>query len=494
MMKKLISFLLALTIIAGTALPCFAAGAEPAAGAKTAETAGIPFVLIRGMNFDGLTYKKGTPEEQNTFAGVDAGELIGVIFKAIGSGLIHFSWEAFGEVVCDYCNKIMGHMACDENGNSKYDVTTDNYEKAVANYPELLDTSSADEMGILKRAIEIYGAENVYYYNYDWRLDPLMHADKINTLVNTALADSGKDKVNLVCCSMGGIETVSYLYKYGHDKINRLVFLSSTVSGTHVTTDLLSGHVTVTAKWLWIYLKQLIGKDNKALGLLVDGLYKIKLIDGLCNFVNNKFVPNLIDTVYDSFLRDTFGTMPSVWALVLPEGYNECIKYMFSGKEDKYAGLIAKTKEYQKVAAKRESLLKAAAEDGVSLCFIAGYNSSCIPVYTGGGCNGDAILEADRMLCVAKVADVGSDLGKDYKAANPELLSPDRVVDLSGVLFPDTTWAVNGARHVGCDYGSQMSDFLFTVVNHKGDVTVKTFKQYPRFMISDTGTDIRLPG
>ena len=96
MMKKLISFLLALTIIAGTALPCFAAGAEPAAGAKTAETAGIPFVLIRGMNFDGLTYKKGTPEEQNTFAGVDAGELIGVIFKAIGSGLIHFSWEAFG--------------------------------------------------------------------------------------------------------------------------------------------------------------------------------------------------------------------------------------------------------------------------------------------------------------------------------------------------------------------------------------------------------------
>ena len=489
MKKRIISIILAFTLIMGCVVPAFAGDTS---SAEATVTESYPFIMIRGMNFGGLTYKAGTDEEQNTFGGVDAKELIGAIFKGIGSAIWHRSWNAFADVVCDYCSDIMGLMACDENGNSKYDVSVESYPLALSNYPEFVESLGGnDEMGIIKKAVDLYGAENVYYYNYDWRLDPLTNAEDIDALVNQALKDSGKSKVNIVCASMGGIETVSYMYRYGYEKINRVVFLSSTVTGTHVTSDLLSGKVYITPEYVNIYLHQMLAKNNKALSFLFDILYKTKVINGVCTLLNDKLVPNLIEEVYDVFLRDVFGTMPSVWALVLPEQYDDCISYMFSGKEEKYAGIIALSKKYQEMTASRDEMLLKAEKDGVSICLVAGYNSSCIPVYTGGGCNGDAILEADCMLGGANVANVGSTLGDNYKAENPNRLSPDKVVDLSNVLFPDSTWAVNGANHVGCGYGSDMSEFLFTLVNAKGKVTVNTFSQYPQFMTSPNGTDLK---
>lgn len=487
-MKRFISVLLAFSMIFTCAVPAFAK--SEGVPSKVPESSPYPFVLVRGMDFNGLRYKMGTDEEENAFAGIDAGKLIGTVFKAIGSGIIHHSWNSFADVVCEYVESILGHMACDEKGNSKYDVTVKQYPLALSNYRDFDDLGDWDEMGLLKKAVELYGADNVYYYNYDWRLDPLMHADNINALVNQALSDHPEaEKVNLLCASMGGIETVSYLYKYGCEKLNKIVFLSSTITGTHVTTDLLSGKVEITSSWLNIYLQQLVS-DNKPLKNFINVLYKIKLMDGVCNLANNVIIPNIKKEVYDVFLRDTFGTMPALWALVLPEGYDECISFMFNGTGDKYKDLIALTKEYQKMAAQRDDMLRQMEADGLSILLVAGYNSSCIPVYTGGGCNGDTILESDRMLGKAVVAPIGTDLGKDYVAKNPDKLSPDRIVDLSSVLFPENTWAINGAKHVGCNYGSDMSTFVFTLVNAEGKADIHTFEIYPQFMASTTGTDI----
>jgi pimeloyl-ACP methyl ester carboxylesterase len=384
----------------------------------------------------------------------------------------------------------MGLMACDKKGNSVYNVTVPSYPLSAANYPELEDIGYDNEEGIIRAACERYGAENVYYYRYDWRLDPFTHAKGINALVRQALSDSGKSKVNLVCCSMGGIETLAYISEYGSSKLNRVIFVSSTFCGTHVTTDVLRGIIEVDPFNLYMYARQNLAKDSRALALLFDGLYKAKVFDAVSRFANNWFVPKLKDRVYDEFLSPVFGTMPSVWALVLPEGYKEAVKYMFGGKEKEYADFIALTKRYQDLAASRAGILKKAEKSGTSVCVIASYNCACIPVYPGGGGNGDNTLESDRILGGAAVAKLGSTLGESYVPANPAHLSPDRVVDLSCALFPESTWAICGSPHVACSYGTDMSDFLFWAVDYSGRLTVNSSEKYPQFMKSSYNQEL----
>ncbi len=488
MKRKIIALLLAAAIIAG----CFVPAGAASDSAETQAYDGCPFILVRGMEFDGLTYKAGTAEERNCLGEIKAGELIKAVGKGIASGVFHHNIDYFTESVIEYVKEIMGLMACDEKGNSKYDVSVKNYTKSMANYPELFELDGVNENGILKAAAERYGAENVYYYKYDWRLDPFKHAESINALVNQALEDSGKSKVNLVCCSMGGIEALSYLYKYGSDKINRLMFMSSTFFGTHVTTDVLRGIVEVDPFYLYTFAYQNLAENNKPLKWLFDFLYKIKVFDGLCNLVNDKLIPKMKDKVYDEFLKPVFGTMPSVWALVLPEGYDEAVEYIFGAEKEKYADFIALTEEYQELAAQRESVLRDAKAGGTSIGVVGNYNRACVPVYPGGGGNGDSVLESDRILGAAKVAPLGETLGDNYVPKDEKRLSPDRVVDLSDVIFPENTWAIEGAPHVSCSYGTDYSDFLFWAVDFDGDLNVNSSEKYPQFMRSSKDQELRM--
>ncbi|MCQ2474332.1 MAG: hypothetical protein MJ173_00305 [Clostridia bacterium] len=480
-MKKIVSLLLALILALSIPFGSFAAEKPPAP-----EYDGYPLILIRGMDFNGLYYKLGTSEEQRCFKGIEAGPLLKALGLSIFKGFTKFSIEAFFEEVCVYLTDIMGLIACSEDGSSKYDVSVNEYPLSLANYLEYKEWGTFNEMGILASACEKYGAENVYYFNYDWRIDPFINAERLNEMVIQAKKDSGKDKVNLVCCSMGGIESVSYMYKYGTQDLNRVIFLSSTVTGTHVTSDVLRGLVEITPNNLYRFVSQSLAPDNEFVQLLIKGFYKAKVFDVLCNAVN-KIIDKGLDTVYDNFLLNTFGTMPAIWALVLPEYYDEAIKYVFAGKEDKYSDFIALTKEYQKMASERDGMLKDAAENGVSICFVAGYDRCCVPVYTGGECNGDGTLEADRMLGGAVVSALNSTLGDDYVPAEPSRLSPDRKVDLSGVLFPESTWAVRNLNHVGCSTNTDSSDFLFWLLGYDGNVTVSSNPEYPQFMVSSDG-------
>ena len=478
--RKILSVILALIMALSVSVTAFAETE------KAPEYDGYPLILIRGMDFNGIYYKLGTDEEQRCFKGIEALPLIKALALSIICGAAQHSMNAFIDELCVYLNDIMGLMACDKDGSSRYDVSAQEYPLSLANYPEREEWGTENEYGILYTACEKYGAENVYYFNYDWRIDPYINAEKLDRMVKQAKKDSGKDKVNLVCCSMGGVEAVSYMYKYGSADLNRVIFLSSTVTGTHVTSDILRGLVTVTPNNLYKFVSQSLAPDSKVVQFLFKALYKTGVF-GFVSCFANRFIASAKDEVYEKFLADTFGTMPTVWALVLPEYYDEAIDYMFGGKEDEYADFIALTEEYQKMAAERDNMLRKAEADGTSICFVAGYDRCCIPVYTGGECNGDSILEADRMLGGAVVAPLNSTLGDSYIPADPARLSPDRKVDLSGVIFPESTWAVRNLSHVGCSSGTDSSEFLFWLLGYDGKVTVNSNPQYPQFMYSTDG-------
>ena len=275
---------------------------------------------------------------------------------------------------------------------------------------------------------------------------------------------------------MGGAVVDAYIYEYGCESLNKCIFDGTVFCGTYVVTDLFQGKVQITGTGLEYFLYDKMGDNN----FLVKTLSTSGLLDAVAG-VAMKFVDRYKGYVYDNFLRDTFVTMPALWAIVLPEEYDACIEYMFPTEEDKakYANVIAQADELHEIMSGMDELLLSLPEQGVEVAVFAGYDMSPVPVYARSASHGDNVLESALMLGRARVANFGEELDGDSS-----MMSPDKQVDLSTCLFPEYTWAIKDMPHVSCGYGTEMSDFLFWLVEYDGQPTVYSNPQYPQFMIS----------
>lgn len=481
-MKKLLSILLCVLLLLTPVLTVCAA-AENESGSP-----GQPLVIVRGMDFDGLYVNYGEENERNTLVTPGFRDIFSLVLSLL------FTYASDKTLNIDaalkFTDKLLGSMACDKNGDSLYSVGYDKYPLPVSNYPDLLAEATADgasgEVGIIGSAIEAYGADNVYYFTYDWRLDPLDTADSLNETIERAKSGSGSDKVDIICCSMGGIVTDSYIYKYGYDNINKCVFNSSTFCGTYVTGDLFQGKVIITGDMLKKYLGNFIGGN-----FLLKLLSFFGVFDAVADLAMD-IVDNYKDYIYDNFLRDVFVTMPSLWAIVQPEEYEASLEYMFPTQDIKneYSGLISRADRLQEMVRQMDGILLEMQQNGVDVAVVASYDTQMIPVYESAVLQSDGTLDAALMFGRATVSVTGETLGDDYKAKNPEHLSPDNCVDLSEVLFPEYTWAIKGSPHVGGAYHTDMGEFIMWLLTYDGQPTVNSNEKYPQFMISSGNQEL----
>ena len=490
-MKKLLSVFLSVCILL-TCVPvaCFAAPDKSTVQPVPRSAENYPVIVIRGVSLDGLYTNYGTPEQTSAVKPITTGDILSTALKAVGSGIVHLNFDSAVDEIIGYAGDVFGKLACNKDGTPVYNIGLPRYPLNVDNYKNELITGGGTgaEEGIVKSAADHYGASDVYYFTYDWRLNPLDICDEINDMVNLALAEHHTGKVNIVSCSMGGVETVAYFSKYGYEKVNKCVFLSSTFYGTYIVSDLFCGKVTTSGLTLYNFLADKT-EGNVFLSFTVKALYKTGVLS-LVSVLADKFIEKYKDKIYDGFLRDTFGTMPVWWGLVQPEDYNQALNYMFGGREKEYAGIIAISKDLQKLMAGRESLLKDAAAGGVEFAVVANYNSPPMPIYERACANSDGGLETVLVSGGGTVADYGKTLGSNYVASNKIYVSPDNVIDASTCIFPNSTWFVKNGEHVACNYGSQYSDFLFWMLGCNGQPTVFSSAKYPQFLISGSGQTI----
>ncbi len=475
-MKRIISVFLALSMILSLAAPAFAGGEEvpEVSGEK------VPVVLVRGLNFGGLYLDYGTENERPAI-NADAGMIVKYVFKAIGKGLVTFSFDNFIEVVIECVYNVLGGLAVDELGESVHNVGLPKYPLSADNYPEFNDAVDS-ELGMVRRCVEEFGAGYTYYVNYDWRLDPFVIADEIDAAVKTAIATTGKDKVNIVCCSMGGLMTMAYLTEYGYDNVNRVLFMSSAFCGGQVASDLFSGRLDIDPDILYDFVIDAVG-DNKALAFLLTSLYKLGVFDSLTK-ISDFITENYEDEAFEGVINPVFSHMLSFWGLVQPEDYKTALNYVFGDNLEAHSEFIKKTDKVQNMLAGRNTLLNEMLDNGVEIAVVAHYDSPLIPVYENADFNGDGILETYEMSGYATVANYGKTLGDDYVPANPKYLSPDRVVDLSTAILPEYTYIIKGAPHVAGNYGTEYSDFLAWLLSYDGEFYAGASEKYPQFMVS----------
>lgn len=496
-MKKLLSVLLAAVMLFSLMSPAFACvgggdAQEPSAPTyPQPEEHGTdctvnPVVIVRGMDFGGLRVDAGTENERPAF-NLDVGELLKALAGAVAAGVAERDIDAFFDKVIDYAAYLFDGMAMNTDGTSKHNVSIAQYPHSTENYPEIWAGGAQNESGMARAGAENLPKNHTYLFTYDWRLDPYDVADDIAVMVDRAIAESGHSKVTIVCSSMGGIMTVGYLSKYGYSKVDRCVFMSSTVCGAQVASDALCGRIEITQENLYNYFSVLLADstgDNAVVAALMKVLYTVggfKLVEKLGDFI----LENYQDEVFDRILTPCFAYMPVLWGLIQPEDYDAAVEYLFGDKKDENKAFLARAQKLQNMMANRNALLSDMLDDGVELAIVSHYGRPCIPVYKNSDFTGDSVLETYETSGYATVAKYGETLGDDYVPKYEKYLSPDRCVDLSTAIFPEYTYMIKGAPHVACNYGSDYNRFFLWLVTYDGDeFYAGVSEDYPQFMLS----------
>ncbi len=480
-MKKVLSVFLSILMIFSVCTVSFAQETVVEKTITEVETDN-PVIVVRGMNFaGGLQYDRGTENARPANVKFDAGVLFKYLTKTLATFLTTFSADEAVSVICEYIVTLFADYPCDENGDSLYDnISAEWYPEAVAEYPEVIDRAAIDEISLVSSLADRYGADKVYYFVYDWRLDPMDNADKLDETVNKALSDHSCEKVDIICCSMGGSVTMAYLAEYGYDKIDTVISNTSVMFGTDIITDLFRGKVCFEADTLDTFVEAAV----PALSGIIKFGNAIGGLDVLCELINN-FAEKYEEKIYDETLIPTFATLPGFWSMMKAEYYEEARQFIFEGKEEQYAGLLTRLDAfYNNVASKREQILDEAVNGGMKLVVLACYDTPIAPVYEHAKYQSDGVVETSPMSGGALTSVIGQELPSDQLTGDSRYISPDKCINANTCLYKDYTWFIKGAGHVIGSYASDCTYFIFTLLESEAQPTINTFAKYPQFMQS----------
>ncbi len=474
-MKKAISLLLSIILVFAMCIPSFAANAADNAIPQDNED---PILVVRGIDFAGLVREDGSKA-----LSFDAG-LVFDVLSAIGTNMFSGDKHPVVNGILDVAVKVFDPISCDKEGNPKYaDVHIPKFPEPASKYDLSDDAAWSDTaVGLYRSLKNKFGGEDIYLNTFDWRLSPKQLAAELNDFIEKIKAETGADKIDIAACSMGGMITTAYMYYYGTDSIDNLVYFSPALNGGDLVGSAFSGDLVINADAL---AKFLLEKTNGFVNFLVRTLNGIGFIKSLTNTVNDIIRDNK-EAIYEDFLRVSVGTAYGLWAMIPDEYFDGAVEFFFNDDKGEYAVALQKIEEIETFVRSTESIVDEAIADGVTVSFVSHYNSKQLPIYSNYRMHGDGVLESKRTSFGGTFADYGSTLSDSYIASkDAQFISPDRVVDASTCRYPESTWIVNGAKHVGCKDGSQHTEFAIWLITRSEQPTVTMNPTYPRFMKCD---------
>ncbi len=466
-MKKVLSFILALVI--AVAIPVSVMADSQGCTCGTA-----PVVYVRGFG-GGIFKVEDDGSLTNAFA-FDGNKIVPLIDDIVVAVVSLFSGNAqsFSKSAGKILDGIMGDLACTYGGESLYNIVPE--ESAPTNVDKhknfTLDVSAEER------------ADAQYNFEYDWRLDPLVIADDLNTYIEEVKAATGHDKVVIKCHSEGNCVAASYLYKYGYGSVEKLCFTAAAFNGINLVGQLFTKDLSLKDKGSEVaaFVSSLTDgtESGEVISALMGVLDDIGLLDGICNLLNDALIGETLDTLYDEVLIDSFATWPALWTFV-PDSYYENAKKAMFGEDKKYAALVERIDEYHyNVQNNLEKTLKDANSNGVAIMFFSQYNFAPIPVYENSVCMGDMLVETKYTSFGATTADFGKTLDLDMSSPNAKYYSKDKLIDASTCLFPDYTWFVRGINHALSP--APYMDLTDWAILYDGQPTVFSDEAHPQFV------------
>ena len=485
-MKKTISVLLSILMVFSLAMPAFAAGSSSYRGP-------IPTILITGdgdqiVDPDGNVLYDGTDrwaalkrDDSSDGNSAIAEAAKNIFFPFLLEGVLQDKWDNYYEAIYQEILDLYEGTILDGNGNPQ-----NGSDISVKHRNE-----NAKAMTENRKDSKNTYAFNSYHFWYDWRLDPIQIADELNDYIEGVKKITKHDKVCIVTRCIGSSVLLAYIAEYGTGSIYGIGMDGSASYGSEFISGALSGDFTIDGDSISRYLADARAFDRLNIDPFVDTTLELLensgALDHMTTAARNLLYLKIEKGVISAIARATYLTMPCYWALVSADKYETAKKYVFGEEGDpkrtEYAGLIEKLDHYDvKVRQHIPELLTSVADAGANVCIIAKYGTQIIPIVKDADWVGDEYASVRSSSYGATTSKLYTTLTDDEIAGVDEkYISPDKQINASTCLFPDSTYFVKGARHA--EWSLVENDIIMRTIQADHQLTADDM-EYTRFVIA----------
>lgn len=476
-MKKILSILLVVTMLFLTVIPAFA---------TEKSGADVPNVYVQGQgaaiyNSEGRdVYNTKFDDKQYVLDAIK--DCMPSFLKAVTSDTDE-AWDAYNEKLDSWYFPAFDDFFLDKNG----EASNGTYAKGVYNGATLKDVKKSDGYAL-----------SSYLFAKDWRLDPCDNAKILSAYIDAVKAATGSDKVNLIGRCEGANIVMAYLAEYGEkNDVNCVILYVQSANGTDNVSSLFSGNIYIDTVSLTRY------KDR---ALQIDDQVTAELIDTLIEFATNTHLLDaaalsgsaILQKVYNKtitrLLRETYATLPGIWSVVNADAYDDAIKGIFGGYEEEYAGLLEKLNHYDKTVRQRtDEIIEEAIARGVKVANFTKYgNYQVAPISETSTEYSDGVINVAWASMGATSPRYGRQLSDAYiknaqRKGTDKYISPDKLIDASTCLIPDTTWFVYNSEHR--EFPGTIDAYLLKFLRANGEMTVFSDPTMPQYLVCADAAD-----
>ena len=383
-----------------------------------------------------------------------------------------------------------GKYSIEDLGNGCFsDIDTDVYGSEIA-------YSIAEQIGY----------ENVYVFNYDFRLDPVENAAEFDEYVSRIKEASGSDKVNIVSEGYGSVIAVTYLSEHKDDavkSVRNFVTVSSAFEGTSFVGDIYSGNIenrtNVTNEYTSAVIRYLDDLSDNPLTAAANWITNYSLNSAITT--HRKELNEKLDGIkklnYAAFKAEgclkTMTTMPGLWALVPVDMYTDAVNNIYGENPDK--SVTEKLDNFKSIQENISSVLEEVTESGMNVGVVAMWDLQEIPIGNTVSEQSDSVIDTKYQSFGATCIDL-NEVGEAYKAVQADDLDHDHLsdsydslditqftgaichyIDASTCALPENTWFIKNMKHGSFSSDSNSVNLIKYLALAEDSKTVDVWQQ-----------------
>ncbi len=527
-LKKILSCILAVVMLFGTSSYAFAASSSYS----------NPIIVVNGIANNPIVSNPNTTGAEVIFPLSDYSAYAYAI-EAFVSTIVALASNDYDEIMNAFVGsqlfEVLEKIQLNPDGTSKSDnIGVNTYEYSMAYYStdtELLETIAGDiGIGMIDRV----GANNVYVYTYDWRLDPIENAQGLNEFIQNVKSKSKKDQVSIISEGYGSTIACTYLAECFEDAtadVDNFVTVNSAFEGSSLIGDIFTGHLIHQYNQLTNYTSAFIRFTNDISDNPVTAL-----TTNLVNYILNRnwetqelmasiitMMGHILDNLYDKYLREMLKSFPGLWAMVPVDYYEEALDWMFI--DDDYANgeynselqeKIQAFKNYQALAMEKDdtNFLVKAQSEGINVSIVSCWDIQLIPIgdnktsddelfglsaqsdglidtyYSSFGATTIALNDVSAAAQHTQVYTDGECAGHDHLSATYDALDATytlgaicHYIDASTCALPENTFFIQNMKYGSFDTASNAMDFLEYLVTATTTVSIRSNGKYTQFNV-----------
>lgn len=505
-----------------------------------------PVVIVNGIANNPLYANPGTPVADKLFPPDDA-NMIELTLEMFVNIIVALSSNDYKEVMNRFVGsriyELLNTIQLNPDGTSM----SENIGPIVYNYAlswygmddkgETAEETTAKIAGSLGAGMcKRLGADKVYVYTYDWRIDPVESAIGLNEFIQGVKEQSHRDRVSIISEGYGSTVATTYLaecYEDATADVDNFVTVNSAFEGTSLIGDLFTGRLIRQYNELQNYSSAFIRYVNDipdnpvtaSAAWLTDYILNRnwEIQDFAAQIIT--MMGHIRDPLYDNYLRDLLKNFTGLWAMVPVEYFDEAMDFMFIDDESysgdynsEYQEKLQLFKNYQANAAE---ILNKAKSEGINVSVISCWDIQLVPMgdnkssedeLFGLSAQSDGLIDTYYSSFGANTIplnDVGAAIQnkeqryKEGECANHnhvnavyDMLDPGfdlggiaHYIDASTCALPDNTWFIRNMKYGSFEADGNSMDIIEYLATTDKTTTVFTNPLYPQFLKCNRSVD-----